>query len=183
MSSAAPASGSAGGSVVAERKQWQSGAIRETPAQSRQWGNRPLHLARMSARRSTVPHAPGDTLEDRGEAEDAEHEVEIPVRNAVDPHSATVFRDVLLLGRDAECTAIEPGETLSSVLDRAGGLTEFALLADDEAPLFEASVALMQVMARACGHRHLKQFSLDDLTTWKRDMHHLTGVPYGGVSP
>jgi hypothetical protein len=36
-------------------------------------------------------------------------------------------------------------------------------------------------MARACGHSHLSQLSLDDLTTWKRDMHHLTGVPYGGV--
>ena len=48
---------------------------------------------------------------------------------------------------------------------------------------FESATELMCVMARACGHRHLNQFSLDDLTTWKRDMHHLTGVPYGGVSP
>ena len=41
----------------------------------------------------------------------------------------------------------------------------------------------MRVMARACGHDHLDKLSLDDLTTWKRDMHHLTGVPYGGVLP
>ncbi|MEP3048055.1 MAG: glutamate synthase-related protein [Roseibium sp.] len=47
---------------------------------------------------------------------------------------------------------------------------------------FEASVELMQVMARACGHTHLNQFSADDLTTWKREMSDLSGVAYGGVS-
>jgi len=47
---------------------------------------------------------------------------------------------------------------------------------------FRASTELMQVMARACGHRHLREFSSDDLTTWKREMAHLTGVQYGGVS-
>ncbi|WP_420642791.1 glutamate synthase-related protein [Candidatus Leptofilum sp.] len=47
----------------------------------------------------------------------------------------------------------------------------------------EASVHLMQVLARACGHDHLNQFSLDDLTTWNRDVAYLTGVPYGGVVP
>jgi len=40
----------------------------------------------------------------------------------------------------------------------------------------------MQVMARACGHRHLSDFSPNDLTTWKREMAHLTGLRYGGVS-
>jgi glutamate synthase domain-containing protein 2 len=44
-----------------------------------------------------------------------------------------------------------------------------------------ASVALMQVMARACGHGRLSDFSLRDLTTWNRDLAHLTGVPYAGV--
>jgi glutamate synthase domain-containing protein 2 len=48
---------------------------------------------------------------------------------------------------------------------------------------FEASVHLMQVLARACGHSHLNQFSLDDLTTYKRDMAYLTGIRYGGVVP
>jgi glutamate synthase domain-containing protein 2/nitrite reductase/ring-hydroxylating ferredoxin subunit len=48
---------------------------------------------------------------------------------------------------------------------------------------FEASAHLMQVLARACGHSHLNQFSLDDLTTYKRDMAYLTGIPYGGVTP
>ena len=47
---------------------------------------------------------------------------------------------------------------------------------------FRASTELMQVMARACGHGHLREFSPDDLTTWKREMAHLTGIPYGGVS-
>jgi len=47
---------------------------------------------------------------------------------------------------------------------------------------FEASVELMQVMARACGYSHLNQFCLEDLTTWKRDMADLSGVAYGGVA-
>jgi glutamate synthase domain-containing protein 2 len=46
-----------------------------------------------------------------------------------------------------------------------------------------ASVHLMQVLARACGHNHLNQFALDDLTTWNRDIVYLTAVPYGGVTP
>jgi glutamate synthase domain-containing protein 2/nitrite reductase/ring-hydroxylating ferredoxin subunit len=49
------------------------------------------------------------------------------------------------------------------------------------ANFFEASVELMQVMARACGHDHLSGFNIDDLTTWKKDMAELTGVSYGGV--
>ncbi|MCG6870265.1 MAG: alpha-hydroxy-acid oxidizing protein [Gammaproteobacteria bacterium] len=47
---------------------------------------------------------------------------------------------------------------------------------------FRAATEIMQVMARACGHRHLDRFSVDDLTTWKRDMAHLAGIAYGGVS-
>jgi hypothetical protein len=45
------------------------------------------------------------------------------------------------------------------------------------------SVHLMQVLARACGHSHLNQFNLSDLTTWDREMAYLTGVPYSGVMP
>jgi glutamate synthase domain-containing protein 2/nitrite reductase/ring-hydroxylating ferredoxin subunit len=44
-----------------------------------------------------------------------------------------------------------------------------------------ASVELMQVLARACGHAHLNEFVLDDLVTWKRDLKDLAGVPWGGV--
>jgi len=44
-----------------------------------------------------------------------------------------------------------------------------------------ASVELMAVLARACGHRRLADFTLDDLTTFDREMAHLAGVPYGGA--
>jgi glutamate synthase domain-containing protein 2 len=47
---------------------------------------------------------------------------------------------------------------------------------------FEATVELMQVMARACGHNHLSEFNQEDLTTWKKDMAALSGVAYGGVA-
>jgi len=47
---------------------------------------------------------------------------------------------------------------------------------------FRASTELMQVMARACGHDHLNKFCIDDLTTWDREMAHLTGIAYGGLS-
>jgi glutamate synthase domain-containing protein 2 len=47
---------------------------------------------------------------------------------------------------------------------------------------FDASIELMQVMARACGHDHLSKFDLDDLTTWKKEMADLSGVSYGGVA-
>src|SRR5690606_32621247 len=48
---------------------------------------------------------------------------------------------------------------------------------------FEATIHLMQVLARACGHDQLNQFSRDDLTTYNRDMAYLTGIAYGGVVP
>ncbi len=47
---------------------------------------------------------------------------------------------------------------------------------------FGASTDLMRVMARASGLSHLSHFSIDDLTTWKREMANLTGIPYGGIS-
>ena len=46
----------------------------------------------------------------------------------------------------------------------------------------ELGLELMQVLARACGHTHLNQFAIEDLTTWKREMAYLTGIQYGGVS-
>ncbi|MEM7339394.1 MAG: glutamate synthase-related protein [Actinomycetota bacterium] len=59
------------------------------------------------------------------------------------------------------------------------------LVIDDAAQrlqrFFAASVELMEVLARACGHSDFSQFSIDDLTTFDREMHHLTGVAYGGV--
>ena len=47
---------------------------------------------------------------------------------------------------------------------------------------FNASVELMQVMARACGHDNLNQFNKDDLATWHREMALLSGVKYSGFS-
>lgn len=46
---------------------------------------------------------------------------------------------------------------------------------------FEASVHLMKVMARACGHRSLGDFCHDDLTTFKKEMAELSGVQFGGA--
>ena len=46
---------------------------------------------------------------------------------------------------------------------------------------FVASVELMQVMARACGHDALSRFDTDDLATWHREMALLSGVRYAGL--
>ena len=47
---------------------------------------------------------------------------------------------------------------------------------------FDASVELMQVLARACGHESLSDFSLDDLTTFDRQMADLSGVAFAGMA-
>lgn len=47
----------------------------------------------------------------------------------------------------------------------------------------DATIELMQVLARACGHDHLSGFHRDDLTTYHRDLAYLTGAPYAGVVP
>jgi glutamate synthase domain-containing protein 2/nitrite reductase/ring-hydroxylating ferredoxin subunit len=61
------------------------------------------------------------------------------------------------------------------------------LVIDDAAQrltrFLRATVELMTVLAGACGHRHLSELTLDDLTTFDREMHHLAGVPYGGLIP
>lgn len=53
--------------------------------------------------------------------------------------------------------------------------------ADQLARFFTSSVDLMKVMARACGHEALSDFTVDDLVTWKHDMADLSGVAFGGV--
>ena len=53
--------------------------------------------------------------------------------------------------------------------------------ADGLRNFFEATVELMAVMARVCGHDSLSGFERRDLTTWKRDVADLTGVEYAGV--
>jgi glutamate synthase domain-containing protein 2 len=51
------------------------------------------------------------------------------------------------------------------------------------ASYFDATAELMKVLARGCGHSHLSQFEVRDLTTWKRDIAELTGIRYAGVAP
>jgi len=45
-----------------------------------------------------------------------------------------------------------------------------------------ASVELMKLFARACGHDRLRQFDTEDLTTWKQEMAALAGIRYAGDS-
>ncbi len=45
------------------------------------------------------------------------------------------------------------------------------------------SVELMKVMARACGHHHLRDLNRDDLGTWKEQMARLSGVAFTGFDP
>ncbi|MGB5681675.1 MAG: glutamate synthase-related protein [Polyangiales bacterium] len=46
---------------------------------------------------------------------------------------------------------------------------------------FGATVELMKALARACGHDHLRDLSVHDLTTWNADIAKLTGIQYAGV--
>ena len=50
------------------------------------------------------------------------------------------------------------------------------------ANFFEASIKLMQVMARACGHSHLNQFNKNDLTSWHKELAELAGIEWSGFS-
>ncbi|MEN8239912.1 MAG: glutamate synthase-related protein [Actinomycetota bacterium] len=50
------------------------------------------------------------------------------------------------------------------------------------ARFFGATAELLQVLARACGHDSTSGFTIDDLTTFKRDMADLSGIAFGGVS-
>ena len=45
---------------------------------------------------------------------------------------------------------------------------------------FEASVELMQVIARACGHDHLNQCSNNDLASWDKTLAELAGIEWSG---
>jgi glutamate synthase domain-containing protein 2 len=44
-----------------------------------------------------------------------------------------------------------------------------------------AATELIQVMARACGHDHVRRFVPRDITTWKREIAELTGIRYAGM--
>ncbi|MGR3290402.1 MAG: glutamate synthase-related protein [Paracoccaceae bacterium] len=47
---------------------------------------------------------------------------------------------------------------------------------------FGATVELMQVLARACGHNSLSGFTRDDITSWKREIADLANIHYAGAS-
>ncbi|MCL4128736.1 UNVERIFIED_CONTAM: hypothetical protein GTU68_037688 [Idotea baltica] len=49
------------------------------------------------------------------------------------------------------------------------------------ASFFDSSVELMKVMARACGHSHLNEFSHEDIATFNKQLSHLSGIDYSGV--
>lgn len=46
-----------------------------------------------------------------------------------------------------------------------------------------ATNELIKVVARACGHDNIKGFNPSDLSTFNRDIHHLTGIAYAGTNP
>ena len=46
---------------------------------------------------------------------------------------------------------------------------------------FDATNHLIQVIARACGYDDVSKFNSDDLSTFNKDMHQLTGINYAGI--
>lgn len=50
------------------------------------------------------------------------------------------------------------------------------------ANFFEASIELMKVMARACGHDQLSDFNANDLSSWHKDLAELAGIEWSGFS-
>ena len=48
------------------------------------------------------------------------------------------------------------------------------------ANFFGATTELMQVMARACGHDHLNQFTKDDLASWNKELAEMAGIEWSG---
>ena len=98
----------------------------------------------------------------------------------VSPEDAELFREAI-----GEVRRIE---TEAAADDRPRPPPEPKRLKIDEsaarlARFLKTSVDLMSILARACGHRHLRDFTLDDLVTWKEDMVRLSGVPFGGIAP
>ena len=48
---------------------------------------------------------------------------------------------------------------------------------------FIATNDLIKVIARSCGYDDISKFNHNDLSTFDRDMHHLTGINYAGLNP
>lgn len=110
----------------------------------------------------------------------------------------TDFAKALALGADAIALSNAPLQAIGCLGMRAcntdncpvGIATQkpglrSRLVVDDAAArlgrFFDASVELMQVLARACGHESLSDLSVSDLTTFDRQMADLTGIAFGGV--
>ncbi len=47
---------------------------------------------------------------------------------------------------------------------------------------FFAARDLIKVVARSCGHDQVSKFTQKDLSTFNKDIHHLTGIAYAGVN-
>lgn len=100
------------------------------------------------------------------------------------------FVKALALGADAVAVSNSALQAIGCVAMRAchtnncpvgiatqrPGLTSRLVVEKSAAQLhnfFDASVHLMQVLARACGHNHLSKFTRDDITAWKPEMRDL----------
>ena len=46
---------------------------------------------------------------------------------------------------------------------------------------FDATNNLIKVVARSCGYDDVSKFNTNDLSTFNREMHTLTGINYAGV--
>src|SRR5262245_59843257 len=85
------------------------------PAEIRDWAGETAGFGGMFARRVAESRARRHALQDRGEPEQIERNVEIECRRGLRGSSGAreIFPDVLLLGRDAEWREIEPGEAFA----------------------------------------------------------------------
>lgn len=135
-------------------------------------------------------------LDRRGRGRGSERPVTLVITGGLRTH--TDFAKALALGADAVAVSNAALQAIGCLGMRAcntdncpvGIATQrrdlrARLVVDDAAHRLDrflrATVELMSVLARACGHDDLGQFGIDDLTTFDRDMAHLSGVAYGGV--
>ncbi|MFG1783838.1 glutamate synthase-related protein [Rhodococcus oryzae] len=120
-----------------------------------------------------------------------------PSSSPADCATHTDFAKALALGADGVALANSAMQAIGCVAARicntnrcpAGIATQNpelrarldpARAAERLATFLSASVELMQVMARACGHDHLDQFKPDDLASWKKETADLAGIEWSG---
>jgi glutamate synthase domain-containing protein 2/nitrite reductase/ring-hydroxylating ferredoxin subunit len=135
-------------------------------------------------------------LEARGRGRNGREPVTLVITGGLRTH--TDFAKALALGADAIAVSNSAMQAIGCLGMRAcssnncpvGIATQKlelrARLPVDEAAhrlhrFFDASTELMAVLARACGHTHLRDFGTDDLTTFDSSMATLTGISYGGA--